>query len=259
MALCKRLNEAIDSARQYKELPADFEAVLNAIARRLSYGDDSVTDSDRAHANAFIMGVAKFQTGVINVAPVIPINSVVLRRPWMKFKATDEMAKKLAHNACNAAGLDMPIDKISIDVSGPRAGIDIGNVGGKAINLFLKKVGADEWYIREDMTDPEQHRWLQSYKTVKNLLNSVRGIRLGIQDADPKAVQAQKDAEAKADAEKSAQLAKSRESAKAQQRTPEQRQAAKANKEKATAAAKEPVVDPDAKEEPAAKDKKKKK
>jgi len=164
----------------------------------------------------------------------------------MKFKATDDMAKKLAYNACDAAGLNMPIDKFIVEESGPKAGIFIGNVGGVAVNLHLKKVGAEEWSIDEHLTDVEKHKWLQSYKTVTNLLNSVRGVRLGLRDADPAKIAEREAKEKKAADENAAALAKARETPKAAERTPEQRAAAKANKTKAEAEAKAPVVDPDA-------------
>lgn len=246
-ALCKKLNEAITAGRRFKEPSSDFLEYLNDLARRLSYADDRVSDKDRADATAFILGVENYGARLKgSVLPPKPKPSLVEKEPWMKFKATDDMALKVAFNACNAAGLNMPLEKITIDQAGTKPGIFIGNVGGIAINLHLKKVG-DEWYIDEHLNDVEKHKWLQSYKTVKNLLMSVRGIRLGLQDADPKAVEARQKAEAEANDKNAVQREKDRESAKAQKRSPEERKAMKANKEKVTAEHNAPVVDPDAK------------
>jgi len=96
----------------------------------------------------------------------------------MLFKATVSQVKRVAKEACKASGVEIAIDKIPFNRAGDKAGIFIDSLGGKQINLELRKQAENVWYYPDKAPTEKKQQWSRVYPSYERLLAYVKGIEI---------------------------------------------------------------------------------
>jgi hypothetical protein len=96
----------------------------------------------------------------------------------MLFKATETQVKKVAREALKACGVEMPLKDIPVDRVGKNAGLVLSSIGGKAVNLELRRQSDFVWYTPDKEPVEKKQAWAKTFPSYEKLLATVEGIKI---------------------------------------------------------------------------------